>query len=54
MRDEELKTTTKDVLTQMMSHIPETTATQENLMQWYESVTLELGDVDETGIIEYL
>ena len=25
-----------------------------NLTQWYESVTLELGNVDETGIIEYL
>ena len=38
----------------MMSHIPETTATHKNLTQWYESVTLELGDVDETGIIQYL
>ena len=54
MRNEELKTTTKDVLTQMMSHIPETTATYLNLTQWYESVTLELGNVDETGIIKYL
>ena len=52
--NEELKTTTKDVLTQKMSHIPQTTATYSNLTQWYESVTLELGNVDETGIIEYL
>ena len=38
----------------MMSRIPETTATHKNLAQWYESVMLELGDVDKTGIIEYL
>ena len=53
-KNEELKTTTKDVLTQKMSHIPQTTATYSNLTQWYESVTLELGNVNETGIIEYL
>ena len=49
--NEELKTTTKDVLTQKMSHIPQTTATYSNLTQWYKSVTLDLGNVDERGII---